>query len=120
MTKLSLRLRNKQRYASTQKWLSEQGLVVAGYWDKVAGTNLVHLVTLWRDVQLDGKSLEDEYPYAAEHFQVEVVEPGENKYIRDLLPKFDGCPHIKIWCMGHEVDLGNLPTITTSDACKYG
>jgi hypothetical protein len=69
----------------------------------VAGVNLFHLVTLWREAQLDGEVLEDAYPYAAEHFQIKMVSSGENKYIRDILPDFEGCPHIKIWCMGAEM-----------------
>ena len=59
MVKLSMRLRNRQRYASTQKWLSKQEIVMVGYWDDVAGVNLLHLVTMWREVQLDGESLEE-------------------------------------------------------------
>lgn len=107
MSELSI-FRNYQRrlcYVSTQKWLSSQGLVIVGYWDKVAGVNLLHLVALWRETQLNGETLSEQYPDAAEYFQIRVMTSGARAHLRDILPEFDGCPHIKIWCMGDEINL---------------
>jgi len=66
---------------------------------------LLHLVGLWREAKLDGETLEDQYPYAAEYFKIRVVSEGDQAHIRDILPEFDGCPYIKIWCMGDEINL---------------
>ena len=102
---ISRNYQRRQCYVSTQKWLSSQGLVIAGYWDKVAGVNLLHLVALWREAQLDGETLSEQHPDAAEYFQIRVMSSGDQAHLQDILPEFDGCPHIKIWCMGDKINL---------------
>lgn len=95
----------RKRFDYVQEWLNKQQLVVVGYADPVKGINFIHLLACWLDCHLDGKSFEDYYPHAADSFQIRVLNGEDAPLLQEILPEFDGCFHIKVWCFGEEMEV---------------
>lgn len=93
-----------KRFRGVWRWLENKHLVVAGYFDDVKGINLLHLIQCWLEAREDGQPMEEHYPHAADHFQIRVIENIEDpRTLSDVLPDFEGCSHIKVWCLGDEI-----------------
>ncbi|WP_341531819.1 hypothetical protein WKK05_38085 (plasmid) [Nostoc sp. UHCC 0302] len=94
----SLGVNHQNRFLDVKRWIQKQPLVIAGYFDDVKGVNLVHLIGLW----LDGDFAEY-YPYAADHFQILVVDEDDDRSLKKLLKDFRYCHYLKIWVRGEEI-----------------
>lgn len=91
-------------YTLTKKWLDQTPLVVAGYFDRVCGVDLFHLLYLWHDCELEREDFSERYPYAAQFFQVKVDDVAASE-IGKFLPAFGGCLYLQCWYYGELIVL---------------
>ncbi len=91
-------------------WLESKSVVAIGYYDQVKAVNLDYLLACWVDITVEQKeTLEDNYPYAADHTQVMVIEKDDPRneqggILQKVVSEFRHCPHLKIWSEGEVVE----------------
>jgi hypothetical protein len=88
---------------SLRRWLESKPVVIAGYFDDVKGANLRYLLTAW--VEMGRDSFSDQYPEAADHFMVLVVEKGDPRLdkpgiLLQILNDFCDAYHLRVWLEG--------------------
>jgi hypothetical protein len=85
-----------------RNWLKSKSVVAAGYFDEVKGVNLEFLLASWVDTTEEYKeSFADNYPSAADYFQVAVVDKDDPRLeqpgiLLRVLRDFRYCQHLKV------------------------
>jgi hypothetical protein len=93
-----------------RKWIESKAVVVAGYFDEVVNININSLLAIWIDGGKNPKeSFSDQYPHAADYFQVTVVEKDDPRLeepgvLLRILKDYRYCHHLKVWSDGELLD----------------
>ncbi len=99
-----------------RSWLANKSVVIAGYCDEVKFVNLDYLLATWIDTTEENmENFGDNYPCAADYFQVSVVEKNDPRLeepgiLLRVLNDFRHFPHLKVWSDGEVMD--------DEDVCK--
>lgn len=97
-------------------FLESKSIVIVGYFDKVGKVNLSSLLAIWIDVTQDNGSFSDHYPFAADYFQVTILEKEDPRneeagILLRLLHDYRYCDHVQVWIEGEPLDDNELNEI---------